>query len=45
MKTYINPQTQLVALQSEQINCQFVQIVSAGGDFNLGTPLSSEEQM
>lgn len=42
MKTYINPQTKVIALQSTTMNCQ---IASIDGAFGLTSPLPSDEQM
>ena len=42
MKTYINPQTKVIALQSTTMNCE---ITSIGGAFKLGSNASSENQV
>lgn len=42
MKTYINPQMQIITLQSTTMNCE---ITSIGGAFGITSPKRSDEQM
>lgn len=46
MKTYINPQMQIVALQSSSVNCQNFLVASIGGDFGYSPEARpSDDQM